>query len=317
MKLFKRTISQVLGSVLLVCAGFGFWHLLAYSSVPDNVQQEQLNQKPGFAENYRIYSVDLPKELDFCGESVPLEKLHVRESLDRELLVNTYWQSSSVLLHKRAARWFPMIEEILAEYEVPDDMKYIALIESGLQNVVSPAGATGYWQFMKQTGREFGLEINGEVDERYHVKRSTEAACKYLKTAYAKYENWTLAAASYNMGMAGLDRQLARQKAKSYYELLLVEETARYLYRAMAVKEVLTRPQHYGFYLEDVDLYGPYRTTSITVSEPVANFADMAAEYGIDYKTLKLLNPWLRDNFLANKYRKTYSILLPAEDFNQ
>lgn len=287
--------------------------LFMFSEISEENDVDHLRE---FNDSYKIFSLTLPQQMNFCGESVPLEKIHVRESLDRELLVNTYWQSSSILNHKRASRWFPRISEILREEGVPDDLKYIALVESGLTNVVSPAGATGFWQFMRSTGAEYGLEINGEVDERYHVEKATRAACRYLKDAYQKYSSWTLAAASYNMGMNGLDKQLARQKTKDYYELLLVEETSRYVFRALALKEIVNDPGRYGFHIREKDLYLPYNTTSIQLNGPVESFADFAHENGTDYKTLKVLNPWLRDNFLTNRTGKTYTVLLPGKNFN-
>jgi len=182
--------------------------------------------------------------------------------------------------------------------------------------VVSPAGATGYWQFMKETGMSHGLEVNAEVDERYHVQKSTLAACKYLRNAYKKYGNWALAAASYNLGQGGVDKQLGRQKRDNYFDLLLNEETGRYVYRILAMKEILRDPERYGFHLRKKDLYQPYRTRSTTISGPVADLADWAIANGTDYKTVKLLNPWLRDNQLTNRENRTYTVLLPAEGFD-
>lgn len=266
-----------------------------------------------FNENYKIFSLTIPERLDFAGEEVPLELLDVREKFDRELLVNTYWQSQTLLFNKRAHRWFPVIEPILKENGVPDDFKYLAVIESGLDNVVSPAGATGFWQFLRDTGRDYGLEINNEVDERYHVEKATEAACKYLKDAYARYGTWTMAAASYNMGMRGVERQMERQKSHRYYDLLLNSETARYVFRILAVKELLSKPGQYGFHYRPQDLYPPYETVEVEVDTAVADFADFSLAYGINYKILKTLNPWLRDTYLTNPAGKTYHIKLPAD----
>lgn len=305
---FRTTI----WTLLLLGGSIGL-HLLTYSTF---VANNDLDHQRIFNEGYKVFSLTLPNELTFCDEKVPLERLDVRERLDRELLVNTYWQSSTLLAHKRAARWFPMIEKILEREGVPDDLKYIAVIESGLTNVVSPAGATGYWQFMKETGTQFGLEVNNEVDERYHVEKSTLAACKYLKSAYAHFGKWALAAASYNLGQGGVDKQLGRQKQDNYFDLLLNEETSRYVYRILAMKEILRDPERYGFHLRKKDLYSPYLTRSAEITGPVADLADYAAEQGTDYKTLKLLNPWLRDNSLANKTGRTYTVLLPAPGFD-
>ncbi len=294
--------------VLLVVKLFQFSTSIEMEKHDDSHQKE-------FTSNYRIFALNLPDELDFANEEVPMQSLDVREKLDRELLINTYWQSQTLLFHKRANRYFPIIEPILAKNGVPDDFKYLALIESGLQNVVSPAGATGFWQFMKNTAIEYGLEVNGEVDERYHLEKSTEAACKYLKTAYKKYGSWTMAAASYNMGMNGLDRQMKRQKVQNYYDMLLIEETARYVFRIVAIKEIMTKPRDYGFFFRDKDLYPPLKTRTVALNEPVNDFADFAFEHGVNYKILKILNPWLRDAFLRNPGRKTYYIQLPAKGF--
>jgi len=301
-----------LWALLLLGGSLGL-HLFTYSTfVVDNDLDHQRN----FNDGYKVFSLTLPNELSFCGEEVPLQRLDVRERLDRELLVNTYWQSNTLLAHKRASRWFPMIERILEREGVPEDMKYIAVIESGLTNVVSPAGAAGYWQFMKETAGTHGLEVNGEVDERYHVEKSTMAACKYLKNGYAKYGNWALAAASYNLGQGGVDKQLGRQKRDNYFDLLLNEETARYVYRIMAMKEIMRDPERYGFHLRKKDLYAPYLTRAAEITGPVADLTDYAIGQGTDYKTLKLLNPWLRDNHLTNRGGKTYTVLLPAEGFD-
>lgn len=305
-------LRTTLWTLLLLGGSLGL-HLLTYSTF---VANNDLDHQRVFNEGYKVFSLTLPNELAFCDEKVPLERLDVRERLDRELLVNTYWQSSTLLAHKRAARWFPLIESTMKREGVPDDLKYIAVIESGLTNVVSPAGATGYWQFMKETGSQFGLEVNSEVDERYHVEKSTVAACKYLKSAYAHYGKWSLAAASYNLGQGGVDKQLGRQKQDNYFDLLLNDETARYVYRILAMKEILRDPERYGFHLRKKDLYAPYLTRTAEINGPVADLADYAASQGTDYKTLKLLNPWLRDNSLANKSGKTYTVLLPAPGFD-
>ncbi len=293
--------------LLIAMVGIG-WLAASFSS---ETQDIDLSYQRYFNDNYKIFSLNVPMDITFAGEKVPLEIDDVYESLDRELLVNTYWQSQTLLFHKRANRWFPVIEPILAEQGVPDDFKYLAVIESGLDNVVSPAGATGYWQLMRDTGREYGLEINNEVDERYNVEKSTEAACKYLKDAYARYGSWTMAAASYNMGMYGLQKQVGRQKADNYYDLLLNSETGRYLYRMIAIKEILSKPGQYGFHFRPKDLYQPYQTYNVTVDSAVSDFAEFAFEYGVNYKILKVLNPWLRDTYITNPEKKTYEIKIP------
>jgi len=302
--LFRPVVLTLLSLLIIAVVWTGF----AFKSVstdPDMSYRQYFNQ------NYKIFSLSTPQELSFAGEEIPVQILDVREKFDRELLINTYWQSQTLLFHKRANRWFPVIEPILKQEGVPDDFKYLALIESGLENVVSPAGATGYWQFMKETGRDYGLEINNEVDERYHVEKATVAACAYLKDAYEKYGSWSMAAASYNVGMHGLDRQMERQKTGNYFDLLLNLETGRYMYRILAVKEILEKPGQYGFHFRPQDLYPTYEVKTVTIDGPVENFADFAHKHEVNYKILKILNPWLRDSFLTNPRGKKYEIKLP------
>lgn len=308
-----KLILRTAGLFALLLAGSFAIHLLAYSTSSTG---SDLDHRQRFNDGYKVFSLTLPNQLTFCGEPVPMDRIDVRERLDRELLVNTYWQSNTLLAHKRANRWFPLIESILQREGVPDDMKYLALVESNFTNVVSPAGAAGYWQFMKETGQNHGLEVNGEVDERYNVEKSTVAACKYLKTAYKKYGSWALAAASYNLGLGGVDKQLGRQKKEDYFDLLLPEETSRYVFRILAMKEIIREPERYGFHLRSRDLYPPYKTRSLEVKGPIEDIAAFAMRHNTDYKTVKLLNPWLRDTKLTNKEGRTYAILLPGEGFH-
>ena len=263
-----------------------------------------------FNSNYKVFGITLPKAPEFCGEPVPLSDYSIRESLEKELLVNTYWQSQTLLFFKRCNRWFPVIQPILKRNGIPDDFKYVAVVESGFTNVVSPAGATGFWQMVDPTARNYGLEINEEVDERYNVEKSTEAACKFFKEAYARYHNWTLVAASYNLGMGGIDKQLEKQRTASYYDLFLNDETSRYVFRILAVKDILVRPKAYGFELRSKDLYPALPTYTVTVDSSITDLADFAIKKEITYKTLKLLNPWLRKSFLTNPEHKTYKLLL-------
>lgn len=267
----------------------------------------------GFPQKYRIISPEVPKEIYFAGERIPLENFEVYERIDRELLVNTYWHSATILAIKRANRWFPVIEPILKKYNVPDDFKYLAVAESNLDNVVSPAGATGYWQFMKAAAEKYGLEVTSEVDERYHVEKSTEAACKYLMESYQKYGSWTMAAASYNMGVAGVDNQIGRQKTNNYYNLVLNIETSRYVARIVSLKLIMQSPHKYGFDLKETDLYNPLQTYEVELSYSVSDFADWSNAQGINYKILKMYNPWLRDVKLTNRSGKTYKILMPEK----
>lgn len=297
----------------LVAAASALLVLVLYSfiqqSKPDKIQNDAYREV--ITEKYRIFSLPLPEKMDFAGEVVPLEQEDIREKMDREMLVNTYWQSNTLLCFKRAHRWFPVIEPILAANEIPDDFKYLALIESGLVNVVSPAGATGFWQFIEETGKSYGLEINDQVDERYHVERSTQAACHYLRDAYDQYGSWALAAASYNMGLAGPKRQIERQKQNTYWNLLLNDETGRYVFRILAMKEIFNHADQYGFVIRPYDLYEPYHYETVTVDSSITNLTSFSGSFKVSYKQLKLYNPWLRETYLKNKDRKAYEIKIP------
>ncbi|AXG71809.1 membrane-bound lytic murein transglycosylase D [Kordia sp. SMS9] len=265
--------------------------------------------------DYNIYALEVPETLEFAGEKVPLQLPDIKERMDRELLVNTYWQSNGLLLFKRANKYFPIIEPILKEYGVPDDFKYLAVIESGLQNVTSPAGARGFWQIMKTTGRENGLEINKNVDERYHLEKATRVACKYLLDAKQRFGNWTSAAAAYNAGNAGVARRMEDQQVDSYYDLLLGQETGRYLFRVIAIKEIFTNAKKYGFNFDEKHLYTYIPTYKVEVDSVVTNFASFAKKFGINYKILKIHNPWLRENKLNNKSKKLYKIAIPEKGY--
>jgi len=299
--------------VVVLVATFAFKYF-TFSTSTDKEKEKNYYQNY-ISDHYKVFALDLPDTLEFVGEEVPLNMLDIKERLDREMLVNVYWQSQTLLFYKRANKYFPIIEPILKENGVPDDFKYLALTESGLANVVSPAGATGYWQFLKKTAIEYDLEVNGEVDERYHLEKATVAFCKYMNDAYEKFDSWTLAAASYNMGMSGLNNQIKRQKANNYYDLLLNEETGRYVFRILAVKEILTNPTKYGFYFRPQDLYSPDVYKTIEVDYEIKDLADFAFENGINYKILKLLNPWLRQAHLHNTSGKKYYIKIPTEGY--
>lgn len=257
----------------------------------------------------------LPAEINFAGEKAPLQIADVRERLDRELLVNANLHATTLLILKRANRAFPVIEPILKKYGVPDDFKYLAVIESGLVNVVSPAGARGVWQFMPETGKEKGLEVNDVVDERYHLEKSTEAACKYLLDAKNKFGSWTLAAASYNGGVGGVNKQITFQGVTDYYDLLLTEETSRYVFRILALKEIMQNPTKYNFNLKPADLYPVIPTKKVEVTASVPDLATFAKDNGINYKVLKIHNPWLRDRKLDVAAGKSYTLEIPLEGY--
>ncbi|MBK8600949.1 MAG: lytic transglycosylase domain-containing protein [Flavobacterium sp.] len=256
-----------------------------------------------------------PISIDFAGEAAPLQMADVRERLDRELLINANLDATTLLIIKRANRVFPIIEPILAKYGVPDDFKYLAVIESGLVNAVSPAGARGVWQFMPATAKEKGMEVNDMVDERYHLEKSTEAACKYLLEAKAKFGNWTLAAASYNGGMTGVTKQIEMQQVESYYDLLLNDETSRYVFRILALKEIMKSPEKFGFNVEANEMYVNLPSKVITVDSSIPDLASFAKSQGINYKILKIHNPWLRDKKLLNFGKKKYELQIPLSGY--
>ena len=265
------------------------------------------------SDNYEIQALELPENLNLAGERVPIERQHIRERMDRELLVNTYWQSNGLLLLKRANKYFPILEPLLKEYGLPDDFKYLAVAESALIDETSSVGAAGMWHFMKNTGKEYGLEINQNVDERYHIEKSTKVAAQYLIKAKERFGSWTLAAAAYNAGNYGVSRRLEAQGVTSYYDAFLPNETERYVLRIIALKEVLSNPRKYGFKFEEKDLYTMEKTRTIKVDSAITNIALFAKNFGLNYKELKLHNPWLRQNKLNNRSQKVYEIKIPIK----
>lgn len=306
-------MKKTLYSFFFIISLIGIVKLFSFSSNLNADYQSFINR---FNSKYSIFAIPKPtSQIDFCGERVPLENPDIWERYDKELLKNTYWQSNTLLLQKRAHKYFPIIEPILAENKVPDDFKYLALIESGLENVISPAGATGFWQIMKETAKDFGMQVNSEIDERYHLEKSTIVACKYLTQAHKKFGSWTLAAAAYNMGPNGLQKQINRQKVSNYYDLLLNNETSRYVFRILAVKDIIENPKRYGFQLTEKDHYLHLPTYTVSVDTAVTNWADFAHEHEINYKILKRYNPWLRQNYLTNSKRETYRISIPHKGY--
>lgn len=263
--------------------------------------------------DYRIYAPSIPDTLTFCGEKVPLNIYYVREGLDRELVSNMYYQSNTLFNIKRATRYFPTIERILKEEGVPQDLKYLCVIESGLQCVTSPAGAQGWWQFMKSTGQKYGLEINDDVDMRNHLELSTRAACRYLKDLRARFGNWTAAAAAYNCGENGLERRFANQHQSSYYDLYLNRETSRYVYRILTLKLIMQHPQDYGYYVRRCDTYPELPTTEVTLSGQNVDIVQFAIDNGTSYKMLRTLNPWIATDNFKNKAGKSYKVLIPTK----
>lgn len=296
---------------IAVTIGLGI--LLATVLLTDNTANANSEHDENFPQGYRIVSPEIPTYLEFAGEKIPTENFEVFERMEREFLSNTYWHSATILAIKRANRWFPVIEPILKKNNIPDDFKYLCVAESNLDNVVSPAGATGFWQLMKEAGEKYGLEINSQVDERYHIEKSTEAACKYLQDSYSMFGSWIASAASYNMGQAGVQRQQERQKAKNYFNLVLNSETSRFVARIVSLKYILQSPERYGFDIKDEEKYKLLEFNEVKLDSSVADLADYAKSLGVNYFILKMYNPWLRDNTLNNKNRKSYTIKVPTE----
>lgn len=303
---------KILSKIGLVTVLFGV-SVLCVNAV-QTAPTDEIVQK-NIINDYSIYALPIPESMDFAGEPVPLHNPDIRERIDRELLVNAYWQSNAFLMIKRANKYFPIIEPLLKKYGLPDDFKYLAVAESGLDNVRSPAGAAGFWQFLKSTGQEYGLEINDYVDERYNLELATKVAAEYLVKSKERFGSWTAAAAAYNAGNAGVTKQMDRQDVNDYYDLLLNDETSRYVFRILAFKEILSNPQKYGFNYREQDLYTAVPTYDVKITTPVTDFAQFAKANDINYKILKIHNPWLRDTYLKNDSGKEYIIKIPKKGY--
>lgn len=261
-------------------------------------------------------SVEVPHKVEFAGEEFVLDRYDYHERYDREINSFTYLHSTTLLLIKKANRYFPVIEPILRENGIPDDFKYMAVIESSLNHrAVSSAGAAGLWQFMPKTAPNYGLEVASEVDERYSVEKSTLAACKYLKQAYAKYGSWASVALSYNAGQGRISGELDKQQADDGLDLWLVDETSRYFFRMLAIKQVFQQPYKYGFVLNEQDLYKPIEFTEEEIKQSIPDLAAYAKSKGITYAQLKDFNSWLRDRKLtiSAKSKGSYTILIPTQ----
>ena len=292
------------GITLIAVAGLFFTSATQKESPPDVHRQ-------AIQSSYRIYAPPVPDSISFCGEPLPMDTYYVREALDRELIVNMYGHTNMILWMKRSSRVFPVIEPILKKNGIPSDMKYLCVAESGLANVTSPAKAQGYWQFIESTGRNYGLEINADVDMRNNLEASTEAACRYLKDLYTKLGSWSAAAAAYNCGEGGLTKRMSQQSVKSYYDTRLNTETSRYVYRITAIKQVMQHPQDYGFHLPKCDLYPPLPYVTTTLSGQNVDLYEFARKNKTTYKMLRELNPWLNNDKIVNKAGKTYTVRIP------
>lgn len=310
MEYLKKAL-QIIGVVaLLFSLIYAATNSVSIASLENNgfTKETALSTKPMVEA-----SLPIPTNINFSGEPVPIGDTEVLERLDRELLVNTYWQSNAVLLMKRSKKYFPIMAPILDTYGVPRDFLYLAVAESGLEPVRSPAGAAGFWQLMKGTARDYKLEVNSNVDERYHIEKATVVACKYILKAKEKFGSWTLAAAAYNAGNRGISRQLERQQVNNYYDLLLGQETGRYVFRILALKTIMSSPESYGFKISNKAYYQHQPTENILVQHPIKNLSNFSKAHGITYKTLKQYNPWLRQPYLNNRSKRKYEIQFPIE----
>jgi hypothetical protein len=320
-QLLSRKVKRLQVAVVLLLAFFtllAIFFILTRTSKtaaanpppPQTQQQVATQETPPF----RVF--DAPEKLDFCGEPVPLHEFEVRERYDYELLITLYKNAATILGYKRSARWFPVIEPILEANKIPEDFKYLSVIESNLANVISPSDAVGFWQFLDGTAKQYGLEVNEYVDERYDVAKATEAACKYLNEAHKKFGSWTLAAASYNMGMGGLSGEIEEQGETNYYNLKLNSETSRYILRLVVTKEIFESPAAYGYVLGPFQYYPEIPTRTVDVNGSIESLVEFARQNGTNYKLLRELNPWLRKDKLPNPKGKTYKIKLPAEGYD-
>lgn len=297
----------IAGSCVLIAGAAGI--LLSFDKPGNN---DMVTVKPDSRLQYKWYSPELPKSISFAGEPAPLDRWDVRDQLDRELNINYYLHGTTLYIIKNTTRYFPLIEAKLSANGIPDDFKYLCVAESALQHATSKAGAVGFWQFMKDTGIRYGLEINDEVDERYNVSKATDAACKYFKEAYGKFGSWTAAAASYNCGVGGYSSYASYQKTNNYYDLFLPDETMRYVSRILALKYLISGASQLGYIVTAQDAYHPYKTKSVTVTNTIADLAEYASANGTNYRMLKILNPWLRGHTLTVKEGKSYELELPG-----
>lgn len=303
---------------LSICCLVILFGYITYNEASDSLRACPMVEDLSFAEygesgqRLPAISFEVPSTVSFAGEEVPLTIPDVHERLDKELQINCYLHSNTMFLIKRANRWLPQMQKIMEEHGIPEDFKYLPLIESNLLNVTSYKDAVGYWQILKTSGRELGLEITNEVDERYDPLKATEAACKYLKRSYKKFGSWTMVAASYNRGMGGVERALESQMESSYYDLYLNDETSRYVFRILAIKEIAENPLRYGFSIDPSHLYQQESLKYVEVEETIKDLIAFAKAQGINYKLLKRHNPWLREEHLTVRKGKKYRIAIPA-----
>lgn len=304
----EKLKSYIQTSISVLALSLSVFSIYAFTTVEETLSEEQCLKQ-------QVESFAIPKAVDFAGDKVSLSRYDLRERYEREISSIAYQHSFTLLSIKRANRYFPLIEPILKRNGIPDDFKYLALIESNFNiRAVSPVKAAGFWQFMPETARELGLEVNEDVDERYHIEKSTEAACAYLKRAYAKFGDWVIVAASYNAGMGRLNEELTKQEATEFYDLWINEETSRYVFRLIAMKSFLLEPKRYGYQIKKDQFYPTVRTTELTITSTIPDLASFAKEKGIPYVLFKEYNTWLRNRKLEVKEGRSYKILIPMQE---
>lgn len=313
MNIKRQTLNKFLRITVFMLVGLAiFLSISTMNARQDSLSSSSHIEKIRSPFDNKIYAVKIPDHIDFAGEDVPMNDEDVKQRLDRELLVNAYWHSQTLYIMKQYEQIISLIEPIMKRYHVPKDFEYLCVAESGLQtNAQSPSGAVGLWQFTKATGIKYGLKINNEIDERYSYEKSTEAACKYFMEAKQQFGSWTMAAAAFNRGIDGMDDAVKHQKTNNYYELYLNRETSRYIFRILALKQVLQNPQQYGFFLDAGDLYPDYKYKTVAVDSSILDLADFAKANGTSYKTLRELNPWIMGYSLTNKEKRMYELKLP------
>ncbi len=313
-------MKSITGLLLLITGIIIATMLFLFSAYtePDSTQKEKdkttkkLNEGDKDRNVQQIQVPKIPDSLSFAGEAVPMQEFEIRERFDRELLSICFWHSTTIQNMKLANRYFPYIEEIFRQYEIPDDFKYLAVTESNLRNASSPAGAKGIWQFMQGTAKSYNLLVTKEVDERLNFFKTTEAACKLLKDLKNKFGSWTLAAAAYNCGEGRVKERMNEQKVSNYYDMVLPEETMRYVPRILAMKEIMQNPDKYGFSIQKEDLYPQLpRYKTITVNSSIAHWPDFCQQHHITYRTLQVHNPWIIGYTLTNTAGKTFEVLIP------
>ena len=298
----KNLLIIIVGLLTAVLAATGCWAITKEDNESDPTPNQYSNT---------ITAPPVPQSMTFAGEEVPLDVYWVHESLDRELIINSYQHSKTLRIIKLSTRIFPVIEKILKEEGVPDDFKYLCVAESGLENVTSPANAGGYWQFIPSTAKIYGLEISSDVDERCHLEKSTRAACRYLKKMKNLFGSWTMAAAAYNRGDGGLQAAVNDQQQNNYWDLWLNSETSRYIYRILSFKLIFENPKEYGVTICPAQMYHPIETKTVTVTASIASLPRFAEEHHVTYRELRDLNPWIRNNKLTVATGKTYKIEIP------